>query len=674
MCISYGELTQAGIVSRDAFRKNVSRGLFQVMRRGNNGNEALVNYDNLPVRIQEKIRTKLGDNVRDIAQQNPIKEHLVLDTTARTFFLKYTYPNGKSMSFEKQKEYTATASALNAVITVMSNKLAYRRALGGTGLSKAFWPNIINALKAYQAEWGFKLPGTQRNLQPKINEYKKHGFTSLINGNDCNNYAAAAKDEEQLDTLRTILRQPKNYNNEQSLLIYNEIAKANNWRTISVATVANYRAKWKLYITSARQGTSEHNNNLAMQVKRTGPSAPMLYYTMDGWDVELLYQKQTENKNGHNVTTYHNRLTVVIVLDAFKKYPMGYAIGERESPELIVMALKNATQHTATLYGSMYLPYQLQTDNYQMKALTPFYEALSGKLTPARVKNAKAKIIEPYFKRLNETYCKWQPNWSGHNVTASPSNQPNSEYLQTTRHSFPDQLGVIKQIESFIAKERALHHAEMVSGFEALTDTYKIPLSTQEYLLKVGVSGTKTIGHKGHGILLTLKGVKYTYDSFEPAFRHNTHIAWVIKYDTCDMSHVLAHNADGTLRFLLQQKFEQPMALADRQAGDAEQLQKIFDFNKQIEQDIIDCANSDMAVVQNMFNNNPALNDTLFKMQLTDSDGQHKDRLYDAKKQNKAMRNIEKEERKTAAAEMQTQEDKRMAYLNSKVNMDEFFN
>jgi hypothetical protein len=76
-----------------------------------------------------------------------------------------------------------------------------------------------------------------------------------------------------------------------------------------------------------------------MHCRRT-PSAPMLYWTMDGWTVELLYQKTETTsvgkkhsvKNWDNVvckeiadsttTTYHNRLAVVIVLGPCENIPL----------------------------------------------------------------------------------------------------------------------------------------------------------------------------------------------------------------------------------------------------------------------------------------------------------------------------------------------------------------
>ena len=64
-------------------------------------------------------------------------------------------------------------------------------------------------------------------------------------------------------------------------------------------------------------------------------------------------------------TTYTNRKTMVVVLDACEKYPVGYAIGDHESPALIREALRNAVQHTKELFGERYKPLQLQSDNYQ---------------------------------------------------------------------------------------------------------------------------------------------------------------------------------------------------------------------------------------------------------------------------------------------------------------------
>ncbi len=49
-----------------------------------------------------------------------------------------------------------------------------------------------------------------------------------------------------------------------------------------------------------------------------------------------------------------------------------------------------------------------------------------------------------------------------------------------------------------------------------------------------------------------------------PKFRD---VRWAVKYDPDNLDHVLAVNEDGSLRFMLERKHVQPMALADRREG-----------------------------------------------------------------------------------------------------------
>ena len=55
---------------------------------------------------------------------------------------------------------------------------------------------------------------------------------------------------------------------------------------------------------------------------------------------------------------------------------------------------------------------------------------------------------------------------------------------------------------------------------------------------------------------------------------------WTIHYDPSDLTHVLATDDKGELRYMLEEKYVQPMALMDRKEGDAAELQRIAEFNK----------------------------------------------------------------------------------------------
>jgi len=59
--------------------------------------------------------------------------------------------------------------------------------------------------------------------------------------------------------------------------------------------------------------------------------------------------------------------TSAVVLDACLKYPIGYAIGTHETPQLTQAALRNAAKHTKELFGNMYRAHQIQSDRYAIK-------------------------------------------------------------------------------------------------------------------------------------------------------------------------------------------------------------------------------------------------------------------------------------------------------------------
>lgn len=141
-------------------------------------------------------------------------------------------------------------------------------------------------------------------------------------------------------------------------------------------------------------------------------------------------------------------MTAVMIIDPFNYYPIGYAIGTHETPELINQALLNAMEHVKELFGEYYKPYQLQSDRYGGKVLKSQYQGICTHYTPAEAKNAKAKPIESYFNRFNESYCKLMPNWSGYGATTGSKNQPNTEMLNKISKNFPDYKGVCEQLKT----------------------------------------------------------------------------------------------------------------------------------------------------------------------------------------------------------------------------------
>ncbi|MDI3319160.1 hypothetical protein [Pinibacter soli] len=675
LCISYDNMVP-DIVTKSNYDNLSQRKQLTVLRRGCYGTPALIDYESLPERIKTAIKLKYGPNLEKVAMANPIKKAIVPDVKAVEFFKTHRLPGGELLKPEKQKQYADTAAVLNAIIHVVNDRTGFKKTCGGN--ASGVWEGLKAALLAIRSEYKYALPGSVRRLRQKVEDYKKEGFISLVSGKIGNSNADKVQEDEQQATMRKLLRDHRNLDNAQIASLYNMVAEKLNWKRVTPATIGNRRIDWDVVTYSGRRGETSFNNVVAMQVKRRAPQFPMLYWTMDGWDVELLYQKTTttitDEGKTKTVTTYHHRLTVVVVLDPCNKYPVGFAIGTHENPALIKEALRNAINHTAECFGMHHKPKQLQTDRYGNGALKDFYESVTAKYTPARVKNSKSKVIEPYFKRLNKKYCQLLPNWAGFGVTADKNSQPNDEYLNKIRHSFPDEAECIKQIKRIIFAERKEKYELYKQLWSDLPNEHKLPVSEVDYLLSMGETTGFTNRLSAPGLIVTINGIKRTYDSFDSNFRKLSHEDWTVRYNLENLQKIVVVNSTGTQQFLLSEKYEQPMALAERVENDAIELKRVNDFNKALKSEVMQSIESDAQKVEQLFIHNPQLDDTLSKFVLVDSMGQHKDRKSANRLQHNAQKLLKKQNDKLELQEQKTFAAEQLEYLESKTDFSKYLN
>ncbi|QGN21583.1 hypothetical protein [Elizabethkingia anophelis] len=657
-----------GVMSKSNYDKQCSSGkLNKVRTAGGLDNTALVEFESIPERFRVEIVRKLGFPPKKEAQHLILKYYKT-DYEAIDFFANYLLEDYRRLSPEKQDEYVRNAQMIQAVDAYMKDMKAFRKSRGGS-ITK-IWQEAAIAVKEVKDQIGHTLPGTDRRLRDKLAEFAEHSYKSLISDNYGKKKAIKVKNATQEALLRQLLRDHRNLDNEQIAMIYNSVAKIQGFPELSAGTIGNYRKKWNLLVYAGTNGEKAFNDNIGMQVKRKAPSAPLLFWTVDGWDIELLYQRQTVNLKGEKVTTYHNRLTMVVVLDPVIKYPIGYAIGREESSGLIQQALRNAILHTEELFGQKHKVLQIQSDNYSKKTMTPIYEMMSKKFTPAKVGNAKSKIIEPWFKFFNKKYCQLAPNWSGHGVKFKT--QPNEEYLNKIRHSFPDENGCITQIVTMIEIERERLKEQYIEAYNNMHEDAKKEISNQDFLLHFGETTGYTNKVNHNGLHIAINGKKHEYDSFDINFRMHSHLDWTIKYDSNNLNEVLAYNEDHNISFMLQEKYVQPMALYDRKEGDAEELSRIGQFNKEIKQVILDTQADDYKEVNQMFIQHPELDGTLAKMVIVDSKGQHKDQR-NSKRIDRSKKLLNQQEKKIEKKEAFSWDKEHENYIKNKVNTSKYF-
>lgn len=669
------------LISYAAYQKRCDRNPGLRLREGKGaGNEALLSFNNLPYDWQRACIERFGDPERIASDYNELEKYYTKDFKATDFFALYKKADGENLEKEFIQSYTANASVLNAVIAASAKRKSYRKALGG--VAKSFWEQIAQDVEALREKTGHTLKTAA--LRKLVARYKKESYDCLINGRIGNQNNAKVTTGDHVAMLEELLKKHTNLDNEQVKLLYNMAASRIGWKTISVGTVAKYRKELDLYTYSGRRGETNYRNSRAMQVKRRLPNVPMVYWSIDGWDAELLYQKTEIDGKGYSKTTYHNRLTAVLVLDPCLAYPIGYAIGTHETPELIKEALRNAANHTAELFGQRYKSLQLQSDHYGRGKLVPTYEAMTKHYTPAKVKNAKTKRVEREFLEYNKNLQLYCPNWSGFGVTAKKESQPNADYLNKIRHQFPDEAGCRKQIVHLIEMKRLAKREEYVKRWHQMPDADHLPLSNEEYLNLFGIHTGFTNKLEPSGLNPTILGERITFDSFDLKLREQRGTDWLIKYDPEDLSQALAVNAVskngklveeiGTLKIMLEAKYIQPMALYDRQDGDAAELKRIDSYNEQLEQTIIDRGISNRKKLDDLFISNPQLNDTLTKLVLTDSAGQHKNN----RNASRLIQNSEtieiKQSRKASKQEADQFHAMREAYIDGKLNINDFLN
>jgi hypothetical protein len=671
------------VCTYDALAKRASRTTGLRLRDGKgSGNEALFSFENMPNTWQEKCFHQFGDPNRIIKETVFLNNYYEVDYKASDFFARqYRLPSGKELSKQLKETYTINASVLNAIVAAMSRRRAFRKALNNSKNPdvKPVWDIICEEVEILRDQLGHTLKIA--SLRRTLSEYKKNGYSSLVSRKLENQNTAKVVSEEQKAVIGKLLRKHNNFDNMQIARIYGEVAEKLGWKPISDSTVAKYRKELDLYIISGNQGTSALRSSRNMQVKRKAPNVPMVYWSIDGWDVELLYQATSLNSEGNKVTTYHNRPTCVVILDPYLNYPIGYAIGTHETTGLIRQALRNAANHTRELFGKRYKSLQIQSDHYGKGVLVPVYEAMTTHYTPARVRNAKAKRVEPFFKEWNKELQLLCSNWSGFGVTSRKESQPNSEFLDRIKHSFPDFEGVCKQVEQSIEMRRMRLHDQYVSRWHEMSDDDHVELSDEEYLDLFGETTGFTNRLHGDGVTITLNKHEFVYDSFDVKFREHRHIDWCVKFDREDMSTVLVVNAEskngrlveeiGEIKFMLTEKFIQPMALFDRKEGDAAQLAKVEQFNKVLEENIVDVWDRQDRVLDQMTIENPQLNGTLSKLILTDSIGQHKNQRNNTRISSAARKLANKQE-KIIASEDISMSKEREEYINGKINLNDF--
>lgn len=616
----------SGIFGYDNVAKYQQRGAVRSLRRGGNGRTALIDWQSMGTKMKAKVIDALGCDPAQMSRESLLRsillkrEQLLLDTQAYDYYSRVTGKDGHYLKPEKVTELWNGAKILDAIGELLEEK---RRAaeMGRLKLSvKREFEALANEIDQQLVEWPNSLPTSGDRLRKKYNEYQLHGYEVLVHGLTGKESNHKARPVEVNAVIEALVASGAKLNDAQ-------VAKVAETLGVKIdrRRVQEIRKQNETMLTASREGKRKYENSITMQVDRERPNMPMKMWSLDGWTAELYYQESVPGQG----KTYWKRLVVEMVVDVMNDYPIGYAIGEQEDAALITAALQNAVHHTREVLGGYYAPWQIQSDHYALKAMTPKYGALAKFVTPASVGNAKAKPVERYFAYLESEYLWALVNNGGHNITAKTL--ANDEWLNTHKYHFPDREGVEQQIGKMIEIERSRKIAAVREAWQQGDSETHRELNMEGYLLAFGETGKGNM-LTPNGLKLVRGGVEYKFDCFDLEMRQHRGERWTLRYDLGDMNQALAVSEDGTLRYMVEQKTKVPMALVDYKEEDWKALAEYRRFNLKMTDAVMEhvCGVQETA---REYVTREQLESPMSALLLTNGNGQHKNQKRKAQRQ-----------------------------------------
>lgn len=359
----------APIMSVPNYKKLAARKEINVVRQGKGlGSYALIEIATMPLRFQERIKLKYGEMKENILR-NWFIGHYHIDAKAREFYTRFRFDNGDALPPEHIQEYTVNASVIEAVLRAMDDATFMRKAMKAGPVN---WGELAGAISYYQAEFGHTLPVSSNRFKKRVNDFKAHGYESLISRKFMNqNRRKVTYDIERL--LLSIDGQPEQPFNTTVWEQYNMFVqgdlelydpetgevlnpadftdKDGNPVVLSPATVANIlnNPKNKALRAKLHMSQWDFNNAYRPYHLRSIGEFSLSKVSLDDRDLPR------PMKDGNRVKAYY-------AYDVVSGAVVGYAYNRYKTTELFLDCMRNMFQ-TLDRNG-MYIPAELEVEHH----------------------------------------------------------------------------------------------------------------------------------------------------------------------------------------------------------------------------------------------------------------------------------------------------------------------
>lgn len=546
--------------------------------------KVLIQYSTLRDRYKEMVIARFGDPYAYMAS-DIIQSQLSTPAADVEFLATYLLPDGTHLPYEKQKQYATAASYLQFLHTTRAPGF---RALGFTS-AEGFYQAIQRLIECNNVD----LPRSYSKLRLKVRDYARVGVTCVISKGFCNKSAAKIKDEVAEALL---IKMISHYNQFEDTFVaakYNIFASATGRAPITDRTVGYFRHNNKILVTAPRQGMATFVNQYEPVKHRTRPSYPLALINSDDNDLDLYFREETITAKGTRKGNPYFRFKLVVVIDAFNDYPLGYAVGKTQTVDLVKAAYLNAVHHIKEITGEHLLWHQIQADHYALKALRPFYEG-QAIFTPPRVKLARGKIIEQSFGHNWHSILRQYPNYANNNITAQKKGnfeaiQANAKYFPTVNEGFDQVADFFNRLRHSVnEKTGKSKQQQWLEAYAMMSSENKKSLTDQRRLLLFGHEHSYKNKLTNAGINVTLKGQKITYDINKEDYLKHVGKTMQVFYDPYDLTTVLATMDDLRVQVLCPVYEKHKMAVIEMVEGDRERLNVKIRESKEIGQYVLD--------------------------------------------------------------------------------------
>lgn len=556
-------------------------------------------------RLKEQYRTQVTNYLKQdpaaMLAQHEVFKYYKLDDQAREFFENYIQPNGEGLTrnFDNPEKdlvnkYTQMASWLNLYAYLQDNPnllpyTLYRE------LRKNGWAAFRNLARLHKGN----LPNSYGRLQQLRNYYlpTKHDYPAygiLVNGRVGNSHNRKI-DDDGLNMLLELLAFPRQMDFPQIKNTYNKWASDNGKCTIeSSKTVGIYYNKYEKEIIHMRHGRKAHYDTVTKVIHRRPTSIPLAYVNADDNALDLNFVSYKDHRTQKNVTAY-------IFTDTHLGYPLGYAVAETPSFDLIRLAALNAIHHIHEITGQWAVWHQLQADRFAHKMMEDWAKRHCV-YTPAPARKARGKHIEAHFgKPLHDLHKVLNHNYTGHNIRANKTGV-NPDYVADMRRFLPTDADAHAQVAWMIEIWRHMPTSNKGPGlqekwlenFKALKPEQIRLLSETDRYMYFGLPHARG-GHaytnklRNTGISVKLPGIgKKVFDVPEPHYTRHLFKNFSIIYDPYIPNQVLALADEGRTRLLLGEYEPVASNLYDRQPGEGKVIQARLKEQKAADQWLID--------------------------------------------------------------------------------------